>query len=289
MKCLECKNEKFKTEKARFHPTVKDEQIDVLVDATVCAKCGKAVMDDTQMDGLRRAAADGYRKKHELLTSGQIAEYRSKLGMSQREFAEHLGVGEASIKRWETYYVQDRSQDNLIRLKCDESSAEDSALVIHRRIYRDSAHTGGVQFNFDRIRDLIIRLVDVAKSRLFLNKALFYVDFLHFKRHGRGITGLTYFAIDYGPCPYRYDTLYEPLLRNGDLSKGNGHNLRAEQDPNDALFDAKEMETIQFVHDYIKRHGQQKLLDMSHEEAAYTETEDGGFISYELAKKLSVK
>ena len=128
MKCLECKSEKFKQAKVRFHPTIKDEQVDVLVDATVCAKCEKAVMDDAQMDGLRRAAADAYREKYSLLTSKQIADYRGRLGMSQREFADYLGVGEASIKRWETYYVQDKSQDNLIRLKCDETFAEDSAL-----------------------------------------------------------------------------------------------------------------------------------------------------------------
>jgi hypothetical protein len=44
--------------------------------------------------------------------------------MSQTAFASYLKVGEASIKRWETYYVQDVVQDDHIRLKCDEAYAE---------------------------------------------------------------------------------------------------------------------------------------------------------------------
>jgi hypothetical protein len=38
--------------------------------------------------------------------------------MTQRQFAEFLRVGEASVKRWETWLVQDASSDELIRVKC---------------------------------------------------------------------------------------------------------------------------------------------------------------------------
>lgn len=288
MKCLECKNDKFRQSKARFHPTVKDEQVDVLVDATVCTKCGKALMDDAQMDGLRRAGADAYREKYKLLTSRQIADYRQRLGMSQREFAEHLGVGEASIKRWETYYVQDKSQDNLIRLKCDETFAADSALTIHRKIHKDDVYTGKVRFNFERVRNLVLQLVAVTNSKLFINKALFYIDFLHYKRHGRGITGMTYFAIEYGPCPYRYDTLYGPMLRDGDLSQGKRHVLVAKKKADASLFDSNELETIKFICAFVKKYGQERILELSHKEPAYSETDEGTFISYELARKLKL-
>ena len=47
--------------------------------------------------------------------------------MSQAAFANYLKVGEASIKRWETYFVQDVVQDDHIRLKCDEAYAEVNA------------------------------------------------------------------------------------------------------------------------------------------------------------------
>lgn len=63
------------------------------------------------MNFLRRFAADAYRKKHNLLTSDQIIRYRESLGMSQTAFANYLKVEEASVKRWETYYIQDNVQD----------------------------------------------------------------------------------------------------------------------------------------------------------------------------------
>lgn len=288
MKCPACKNEKFKKERTRFHPTVKDEQVDVLAEATVCTKCGKAVMDDTQMDVLRRSGADAYREKYNLLTSKQIADFRISLGMSQREFAEHLGVGEASVKRWETYYVQDKSQDNLIRLKCDETAAEENTLTIHRRLHMDDIYTGKVRLNFDRVKSLVLQLIGETNSKLFLNKALFYVDFLHFKKHGRGITGMTYFSIEYGPCPYRYDTIYKPMLLSGELSQRSQHELVAEKKPDESLFDDKELETIRFVQNFVKKHSQQRLLEMSHAEPPYVETQEGEFISYELARKLKL-
>lgn len=40
--------------------------------------------------------------------------------MNQVQFAKFLSVGEASVKRWETWLVQDRSSDHLIRLKCKD-------------------------------------------------------------------------------------------------------------------------------------------------------------------------
>jgi hypothetical protein len=49
----------------------------------------------------------------------QIKAIRKLLGKNQREFAAFLGVGEASVKRWETWLVQEKSSDQLIRIKCD--------------------------------------------------------------------------------------------------------------------------------------------------------------------------
>ena len=69
-----------------------------------------------QGDELRRRTADAYRRNHRLLTTEQIKAIRRVMGMSQRQFAEFLRVGEASVKRWETWQVQDASSDELIRM-----------------------------------------------------------------------------------------------------------------------------------------------------------------------------
>ena len=131
MKCLNCDCEKFESKNLRFTPEIKGEEVEVVVPSFVCTTCQTPLMDGEQMNVLRRSAADKYRKQHTLLTSEEIIKYRASLGMSQTGFANYLKVGEASIKRWETYYVQDVVQDDHIRLKCDEAYAELNALEVH--------------------------------------------------------------------------------------------------------------------------------------------------------------
>ena len=45
----------------------------------------------------------------------------------------------------------------------------------------------------------------VVKTKL--NKEMFYADFLHYRRHGRSISGLQYKAIQLGPVPVHYDKI----------------------------------------------------------------------------------
>jgi len=42
-----------------------------------------------------------------------------------------------------------------------------------------------------------------------MNKLLYYADSYHFKEHGQSISGACYQAIQMGPVPYKYGTLFE--------------------------------------------------------------------------------
>ena len=70
-----------------------------------------------------RLLADKYRSAHGLLTSEELKERRERLSMSQAKFAEYLGVGIASVKRWEMGKVQESAMDALIRLKTEPEAA----------------------------------------------------------------------------------------------------------------------------------------------------------------------
>ncbi len=82
-----------------------------------CTHCGYQYVPKEQVLLLVRQTVAQYREKYGLLSSEAIMDYRHQLGMNQSQFAEHIGVGVASIKRWEKGYVQDRSNDRLIRQK----------------------------------------------------------------------------------------------------------------------------------------------------------------------------
>lgn len=288
MKCLNCDGDKFEEKSCRFTPEIKGDEVEVVVSAMICTKCHTPLMNDEQMSQMRKAAADAYRKKHGLLTSAEIVNFRTLFGMSQAAFATYLKVGEASIKRWETYFVQDIGQDEHIRLKCDEAYAEFSALNVHWKSHPPDEYSGNRRFSWVLFKQAVRYLVEFANSPLFLNKALFYADFQHYKLYGTSITGARYAHLEYGPCPQQYENLIYFMIHEGDLIPAKGHTLKTSRPADLMIFSDSEKEVLQFIADKAKRDGGQHLLDLSHQEEAYKKTDAMSLISYEFAKKLKI-
>lgn len=288
MKCLNCDGERFETKNIRFSPEIKGEEVEVIVPSFVCAACQETLMDGNQMNVLRKCAADTYRKQHNLLTSGEIIKFRTMLGMSQAAFANYLKVGEASVKRWETYYVQDAVQDDHIRLKCDEAYAERNALEVHWKSHPPDIYSGNRSFCLELFKQAVCYLIKFTASPLFLNKSIFYVDFKHFQLYGTSITGARYVHLDYGPCPDQYQSLYQSFFEGGVLVSAGHHILKSAQEPDLTVFSDSEKEVLQHIASIAKPDGGKKLLRISHEEDAFKKTEPLQGISYKYSRKLKI-
>ncbi len=288
MKCLNCDCEKFETKNVRFNPEIKGEEVEVVVPAFVCTNCQTPLMDGEQMNVLRKAAADKYRKQHNLLTSDDIVKYRISLGMSQVAFANYLKVGEASIKRWETYFVQDVVQNDHIRLKCDEAYAELNALEVHWKSHSSDIYSGNRTFCLELFKQAVRFLIKFTKSPLFLNKALFYADFKHFQQYGISITGARYVHLEYGPCPDQFQNIYQLFRSKGILISGGHHILKSIEEPDLSFFSDTEKEILQFIAKKTAADGGKSLLKISHDEEAFKKTEPLEIISYEFSKKLKI-
>ncbi len=289
MKCLKCNNTEFSTKKIRFTPELKGETLEVLLPAYVCKECGETLMDSKQMNALRKAAADEYKSNYGLLTSQEIVALRENLGMSQAEFARYLKVGEASIKRWETYYIQDEGQDEHIRLKSDEASAESNALEMHWKNSHEDIYGGNRKFNYELFKNVVLSLVKHCKSPLFINKALFYVDFLHFRNHGKSLTGSRYITLEYGPCPDQFQSIFRHLENQEILKRIGKYNFAAKVKADNSVFDDQELETLNIIIELAKKDGGRKLYDLSHKEIAFEKTPFACAISYKHAKDLKLK
>lgn len=78
-----------------------------------CDACGELVFGN-EADGQIIAAL---RAKLGLLTPEEVRGGRESLGLTQKEFAERLGVAAETVSRWETgSLIQSRAMDNLLRL-----------------------------------------------------------------------------------------------------------------------------------------------------------------------------
>lgn len=289
MRCLKCASEKFETQRMRFSPEIKGEVVEVVVPCSVCKSCHEPLMDGKQMNNLRRSAADAYRKLHNLLTSDQIIQYREALGMSQAQFARYLNVGEASIKRWETYFIQDPSQDDHLRLKCDEAAAEINYLQIYWKHQEPDIYSGLKKFSLALFKNVALYLLEKTKvSRIYLNKLLFYVDFYHFKKHGKSLTGAKYIPLKYGPCPDQYKIIYDNFEKNGLLQNEDGQRYKNLAKPDLSLFDDHERATLEHIYQLFKQYGAKHLYELSHTEKGFKETAECTFISYDYAKDLKI-
>lgn len=145
MNCLRCGSE-LEKKATRMNGEYAGEPYRVSAEAMVCPRCGYATLHAGQIDAFGARLSDAYRKRHGLLTSSEIRKTRSELGMSQEEFAEYLSVGVASIKRWELGKAQEKSMDDLIRIKCSLPSARQNVarlMVLKRRQRPDRAGRRG--------------------------------------------------------------------------------------------------------------------------------------------------
>lgn len=289
MECLKCDNTKMEMKKVRFNPEVKGVNVDVIVDALVCAKCHSPVMDPSMMNTLRSAAADKYREINGLLTSSEIREYRKNLGLSQTAFARYLNVGEASIKRWETYYVQDAVQDEHIRLKCDKVYAELNSFGLISKTQEPDQFNGHKRFSLEAFKHVALFLVSQCQTtKLYLNKIHFYIDFLHYKKTGRSLTGAQYVPMKYGPCPKRYNTIYDFLVDSCALEVKGEYGFKAVEELDMSYFDDSEKETLEYVLSICNEKGVEYLYDLSHGEKGYTETDENELIDYEYSQELQL-
>jgi putative zinc finger/helix-turn-helix YgiT family protein len=120
--CLQCEATAFEAAEGDVSQEFRNETFAVRTPVMRCTNCGWQTLGPGQLDDLRIRTADAYRRKHTLLTSEEIRGRRGRLGMSQRDFARHIGVGPASIPRWESWQVQERIYDDKIRQETDSKA-----------------------------------------------------------------------------------------------------------------------------------------------------------------------
>ena len=112
MNCFVCDTGTLSGRLADVEGEVKGEKFMVLTPALVCDSCGHVAMEGADTSEFMRRLADAYRRAHDLLTSEEIRQIRG--GMSQQRFARALGVGIASVKRWELGLVQEDRNNSLM-------------------------------------------------------------------------------------------------------------------------------------------------------------------------------
>jgi putative zinc finger/helix-turn-helix YgiT family protein len=325
--CPACEKESELTRVRRVEDLhVKGEIIPVEIDYFVCAECG-AEFDNPAPDYDPLAAAyQEYRRRKGMLQPQEIAAFREKYHLTQRELSMLLGFGGATLSRYENGALQDEAHDNLMRLimapenllaEVNRKSQALSAEKLHALIHQLNDEIGGVELTtylrrrsgynakniYNGLKDIDInRLLNAVKLLCYqttvyktkLNKLLFYADFKHFKQHGASITGLCYAHIPYGPVPDQFEFIFEKLIeidpalvREEDAALDcSAEYFRCEAEPDKSVFSLTELEVLIQVKDFFRAFSAREIKDYSHEEEGYKQTRNSELISYAFAAQL---
>jgi putative zinc finger/helix-turn-helix YgiT family protein len=246
--------------------TVRFRGLDLTVvsGAFVCPECGLELATVEQAARVQKNISRAYREAAGLMTGEDIRGAREKRGLTQEGLAALLGVGIASVKRWEGVHIQTKSMDTLLR----KALAGESCA---------NPDTGNRNLSLPRVKQVICAFEALLKRRLFENKGLFsgkylwYADMLAFRETGQSLTGAMYARLPFGPQLNNYTDLF-PLIKGADIS---------ELPPLDEA-------DIAIIARVARRFPRKKdVFKASHKEPAWLNTSTGDLIPYPLAETLA--
>jgi hypothetical protein len=191
-----------------------------------------------------------------------------------------------------------------INLLIEQEKDSDKELLLKLLSYKNqfpNGFSGYREMKLEKLLYMIIFFTSTTKPfKTKLNKLLFYADFINYKKTCFSISGSNYKAIDLGPVPKGYDTLFEFFSANNkvdisykELSHWDNVGEQFLENP-DHLFDKKvfredELASLQFVANYFKGKRTKELIENSHKERAWKENEkQKGIIAYDYAFDLSI-
>lgn len=293
----------------------------------VCEDTGEE-FTNTQIDELNLIQVyNQYREKEGIPFPPEIRGIRQKYGISAAKISLILGFGTNMYAKYEAGEMPSISNGRMIKgcddvntfrnyvLNCYDIDEKDRSKIVKsiekiapydkftdNRLVKmlfdwsnSGKESGYTNLSLDKAKQVILYFADLCRPfTTKMNKLLFYSDFLHYKRFGNSITGLNYIAIDKGPVPKRYSTLYdqtetickeEIIFPNG----CSGEQLVPQKDRtfDRTLFSESEISILEEVGTKLKDIKTNDIVTLSHQEAAWIENEkQHKVISYNYAFSL---
>lgn len=235
------------------------------VEQYVCEECGLEVATGKQAGAMQRTIADAYRTQKGLLTSQEIKSKRNDLNMTQKELADDMSVGIASIKRWEGGIVQTPGMDKLLRQAFWPRQRE-ATFTGNRPFYIERVKLTLVMFNNIYAHDLL----EGDDKLLYSAKQLWYADMVAYRDLGKSITGATYAALPMGPQLNNYRELVADILKSDEQ----------QAEP----LSPEEKKIIKRVHNIFP--GKTDAYRASHRERIWREKRTGEIIPYMDSSEL---
>ncbi len=225
---------------------VKNVEVEYMKSVYYCDREKEEFTPAMVMDDNLYEAREAYRKANSLLQVEEIKAIRETYGVTQKEYSRLLGVGEATIQRYETKQIQDSTYDMIMRMTGEnpgyclvllEKNKNEFALERYQAIrekilerikkigdnylveeivrakyaeyYQPSEENGFCVLDIARVRNILAYLAEKVENfyKVKAMKLLWYIDEVSFMQHGKAMTGLVYQHKPYGALPVAHNEL----------------------------------------------------------------------------------
>lgn len=273
-----------------------------------------------------------YRDKFRIPFTDEIIRIREKYGLSAAKMSEILGFGVNSYRQYEAGEIPSIANGKLIQMADDPknfiemvescSSMDDSSkakyigkakllteerdrnwATLNFKEYLLGKHCADIYSgyrnpNLEKFTEMVVYFSEkIAPYKTKMNKLLFYADFLMFKKTCFSISGLRYGAINMGPVPNNFQSIFEYLSNTNEVEihitefpqgyTGEQFKMRPNRPFNAKLFTATELAVLENVATVFKSTSTTDIIELSHMEDAWKKNEKNkSVISYEYAFQL---
>ena len=304
---------------------IKGKEIKFNSDRRFCSKCNNLVYDEKLDNIASEKGIEIYNKLYGV-PKEEIIALRKKYNLSQELFSKVIGCAKKTLISYEkemsipndSYLILIKSlianpeiitnlveankvqftdkEYNKINNKISIFLANNEKQLLLSEEYSPTEYNGYTKLNKEKVYNMIIYFADNTILKTKLLKEMFYADFLFYKENCKSITGLEYCKLPFGPVPDGFETIllneyqegmidYKPVI----TSSKEYYEIAAKKKFNKDLFTKEELDVLAKIKKYFKDYNVKKIVDYSHKEKAYTDTNDCAKISYDYSFDINLK
>ncbi len=300
--------------------TVKNKKITITSKNRFCSKCNNLVYD-AYLDNITLKEIFREYNKSIGITKEDIINLRHRYNLTQEQFSKIIGCAKKTLISYEKgtsipndiylvtiktlldnpevlEYMIESNKDRyaekeyeIINQRISESYKNNNSLFSEEKENEPTEYNGFTELSYDKIKNMILILSKNGLLKTKLLKEMFYIDFISYKERGCSITGLEYAKCPYGPVPDEFDKIINTFVKEKSIKYEveyselgyEYHNINSLEKNNNKVFDEKELEIINRVKEFFKNFNTKKIVEFSHEEKAFKETEMFKLIDYSYA------
>ena len=319
MKCDICSSLNTYTKNHKHTFNIKGKTIEFVSERRFCKNCNNLVYDADLDNIASKKAIELYNEKYGLQKE-KIIELRKKYNLSQELFSKIIGCARKTLISYEkgtalpndNYIIIINSlinnpttissliegnknrftSDEYIEIenRIDKFLSNNTKQLFKNEMFTPTEYNGYTQIDKSKIMNMIVFFANNCVLKTKLLKEMFYADFLYYKEVGSSITGLEYAKINLGPVPDEFEKIINECVEEKYISYSiefkndyEYHNIRKVKEFDEKVFENDELEILNRVKNYFEKFSSKDIVNFSHEEKAFIETNYYEKISYDYA------